>query len=77
MAKGFAPWKPKPETFPFLADVIEIIEAYRDDWPLTQRSWLYRLIAKKGWLKVDEHTYRGIHLRLVGESPGAGTPGSL
>lgn len=74
MAKGFAPWKPKPETLPFLVDVIE---AYRDDWPLAQRSWLYRLIAKKGWLKVDEYTPRGIHLRLLEESPGTGTPRSL
>jgi hypothetical protein len=61
MAKGFAPWKPKPETLPFLADVIEVIEAHLDDWPLTQRSWLYRLMAKKGWLKVDEYNRNKAH----------------
>jgi hypothetical protein len=61
MAKGFAPWKPKPETLPFLGDVIEVIEAHLDDWPLTQRSWLYRLMAKKGWLKVDEYNRNKAH----------------
>ena len=55
MAKGFAPWSPSKATRPDLEDVLEVIEAERDEWPLSQRYWLYKLMAKKGWRKVDEY----------------------
>ena len=53
--KGFAPWKPNKETQVFLDEVLEVLNDQKELWPLTQRYWLYRLMAKKGWLKVDEY----------------------
>jgi len=53
--KGFASWKPNKATQVFLDEVIEVLNEQEDLWPLTQRYWLYRLMAKKGWLKVDEY----------------------
>lgn len=53
--KGFAPWKPQKATQVYLEEVQEVIRSQRDYWPLTQRYWLYRLIALKGWIKADEY----------------------
>ena len=53
--KGFAPWKPSKATQVFLDEVLEVLNEQKELWPLTQRYWLYRLMAKKGWLKVDEY----------------------
>ena len=55
MAKGFAPWRPQTQTRKYLDEVIEVMEASRNDWPMTQRYWLYRLMSVKDWLKVDEY----------------------
>lgn len=53
---GLLPWQPDTDTKPWLAEVQEVIEANRGDWPLTQRTWLYRLMSAKGWKKVDEYS---------------------
>ena len=53
--KGFAPWRPQKATQVYLREAQEIINGQRDYWPLTQRYWLYRLIALKGWIKADEY----------------------
>jgi hypothetical protein len=53
--KGFAPWRPQKATQVYLREVQEVINLQRGYWPLTQRYWLYRLIAIKGWIKADEY----------------------
>ena len=51
---GSYPWKPTGNYQWMLSDVLEIIESYREYWPLTQRSWLYRLMSQKQWQKSWE-----------------------
>ena len=51
---GCYPWKPTGNYQWMLSDVLEVIESYRQYWPLTQRSWLYRLMSQKGWKKSWE-----------------------
>ena len=55
-APGFAPWKPAKRTRAALEQVLDVIEDGREHWPLSQRYWLYRLIAKHGWRKWDEYS---------------------
>jgi len=55
---GFATWAPDSKTQPFLEEVLAVINANRSIWPLSQRSWLYRLMAEKGWKKVDEYGWK-------------------
>lgn len=51
---GSYPWQPTGNYQWMLSDVIEVIESYRQYWPLTQRSWLYRLMSQKKWQKSWE-----------------------
>jgi len=47
---------PNKVTQVYLDEVTEVIYDQQEYWPLTQRYWLYRIMAKKGWLKVDEYS---------------------
>lgn len=49
--KGFWPWKPNKNYKALLPEVLAVIEADVENWPLTQRTWLYRLMGKYGWVK--------------------------
>ena len=51
---GSYPWKPTGNYQWMLSDVLEVIESYREYWPLTQRAWLYRLMSEKKWKKSWE-----------------------
>jgi len=52
--KGFAPWSPSGEYKELLEDVLDTVEHLRDYWPLTQRTWLYRLMGRHKWQKEWE-----------------------
>ena len=47
-------WTPKKDYVWMLQDVTEVLYQYQDYWPLSQRGWLYRLMATKGWDKTWE-----------------------
>ena len=47
-------WTPKKDYVWMLQDVLEVMYQYQDYWPLSQRGWLYRLMARKGWEKSWE-----------------------
>ena len=49
--KGFIEWNPRGEYAEMLEQVVETVSHFRDYWPLTQRTWLYRLMARHGWSK--------------------------
>lgn len=54
--KGFYPeWRPQKASRKYLDEILDVMMASRDEWPLTQRYWLYRLMAKHGWIKLDEY----------------------
>lgn len=59
--KGFAPWKPRAATAERLKEVLAVINEGKDDWPLSQRYWLYRLMSVYKWKKFDE--YNASHYR--------------
>ena len=66
--KGYAAWRPQKKTQAALEQVLDVIEAGRDDWPLTQRYWLYRLMGKHGWEKFDEYN-ASTYKKSTGKQP--------
>ena len=66
--KGFAPWNPRGKKMAALSGVLEVIKAGRDDWPLSQRYWLYRLMGTKGWEKFDEYSAKD-YRKKTGKNP--------
>lgn len=52
--KGYAPWKPQQKTQVILQQVEEVLETYRDHWPLTIRQIFYRLVAIYGFEKTEK-----------------------
>jgi hypothetical protein len=57
--KGFAAWKPQKGTQEILNQVKEVLEQYREHWPLTIRQIFYRLVGVYGYEKT-EHGYRNL-----------------
>ena len=57
--KGFASWKPQKGTQEILNQVKEVLEQYREHWPLTIRQIFYRLVGVYGYEKT-EHGYRNL-----------------
>jgi len=59
---GFIEWKPTKSVNPHTGQttiesfdqLLECLEFYRDEWPLTIRGWLYRMGAMYGWSKDTE-----------------------
>lgn len=54
--KGFATWHPRAAKKKRLEEVLDVIMRGKDDWPLSQRYWLYRMMGVYGWEKFDEYT---------------------
>jgi hypothetical protein len=75
----------KPRALSLLSHTDKYINAYRHKYDrdppcisLNPQQWkLLEAGVEATDLELGDCTYRGIHLRLVEESPGAGTPGSL
>ena len=42
---GLAKWKPQAPTLPLVAAISQVLDEYRDFWPLTARQVYYRLIG--------------------------------
>jgi hypothetical protein len=42
---GLAPWKPQPVSLPIIEAIDGVLDEYRDQWPLTVRQIMYRLIG--------------------------------
>jgi len=53
-ARGFARWRPTKRTLERLPHLIDVVEEYRDQWPITSRQILYRLIALDLGFKKDD-----------------------
>jgi hypothetical protein len=42
---GLAPWTPQRDTMPMVEAIDDVLDEYRDQWPLTVRQVMYRLIG--------------------------------
>lgn len=51
--RGYADWKPQPEAARWVRATAEVMEQYRDYWPLTVRQLFYRLVASYQYEKTE------------------------
>lgn len=51
---GLAPWQPRDETRAVLALIQDVLEEYRDYWPITNRQVCYRLVGRFGYEKSEQ-----------------------
>lgn len=51
--RGYATWNPKPEAVYWIRATREVIDAYRDYWPLSVRQIFYRLVADHQYEKTE------------------------
>lgn len=52
--KGYAPWRPRPDTQIVLAQVEEVLQEYRTQLPLTVRQIFYRLVGAFNFAKTEQ-----------------------
>lgn len=52
--QGYCEWNPREETRYWLKCVNEVLDAYRDYWPLTIRQIFYRLVANYNYSKTEQ-----------------------
>lgn len=52
--QGFCEWNPRDETRYWLKCVNEVLQAYREYWPLTIRQIFYRLVAQYDYDKTEQ-----------------------
>lgn len=62
--KGYAPWKPAPDTLIVLAQVREVLEEYARYGAMTARQVFYRLVGQHGFPK-SEKAYKRLCEHLV------------
>lgn len=62
--KGYVTWNPRSNTRAVLANVLEILETYRNNLPLTARQIFYRLVGAYDYPK-DELAYNRLCEYLV------------
>lgn len=70
--RGYANWKPTPETRALMADVQEVLDEYEKHLPLTVRQVFYRLVGQYGYDKTErayarlcEHVVRARRSQLL------------
>lgn len=51
--RGYADWRPKPEALGWVRRAGQVLNAYRDYWPLSVRQIFYRLVADHGYEKTE------------------------
>lgn len=51
--RGYAEWNPKPEAIWWVNRTNEVLDAYRDYWPLSVRQIFYRLVADHQYEKTE------------------------
>lgn len=51
--RGYAAWKPKAEAIHWVRATREVVDAYRDYWPLSVRQIFYRLVADHQYEKTE------------------------
>jgi hypothetical protein len=51
---GLAPWQPRPKTQAVLDQILDILEEYREQWPITNRQICYRLVGRFGYDKTEQ-----------------------
>ncbi len=51
--KGYAEWNPQPATLEILSQVEEVLQMYKEHWPLTIRQIFYRLVGVYDYDKTD------------------------
>lgn len=51
---GYCEWNPRSETRHWMSCVLEILQVYRDYWPLTIRQIFYRLVANYEYEKTEQ-----------------------
>jgi len=52
--RGFAPWRPRPETLEFLTRIQAVLDEYRAYLPLSCRQVFYRLVGAHGYEKTEQ-----------------------
>jgi hypothetical protein len=51
--RGYAEWNPKPEALHWVRATGQVLDEYRDYWPLSVRQLFYRLVADHGYAKSE------------------------
>lgn len=51
--RGYAKWDPKPDALHWVDCVRDVLEEFRDEWPLTVRQIFYRLVAVHDYTKTE------------------------
>jgi hypothetical protein len=51
---GLAPWQPRAKTQATLDQILEILDEYREQWPITNRQICYRLVGRFGYDKSEQ-----------------------
>lgn len=51
--RGYAEWNPKPEALHWVRATNEVLDQYRDYWPLSVRQLFYRLVAAYDYPKSE------------------------
>jgi hypothetical protein len=63
--KGYAPWKPQKKTRVILAQVLEILDEYESELPLTARQIFYRLVGAYGYPKSAYEKFSEVRIAEV------------
>ena len=51
--RGFAEWKPSPDSAAVVRMIQDVLHEYEDHLPLTMRQIFYRLVATRGYEKTE------------------------
>jgi hypothetical protein len=51
---GLAPWQPRAKTQAVLDQISDILDEYREQWPITNRQICYRLVGRFGYDKSEQ-----------------------
>jgi hypothetical protein len=52
--RGLAPWQPRASTRAVLDQIQDVLEEYREQWPITNRQICYRLVGRFGYDKSEQ-----------------------
>lgn len=51
--RGYAKWNPQAEAIHWVRSTLQVLDQYRDYWPLSVRQIFYRLVADHGYEKTE------------------------
>lgn len=73
--RGYRTWQPKAQSAVWLAATLEVLEEYREEWPLTVRQVFYRLIETHDYEK-SEPAYESL-VRIISRARRSHAAGGI